>query len=207
MQTFSTQKFPLASFAFAVALAIPATPQLHAQGVELYGTASLIHANNVPSNGTACPTSVVVSPCIATNQLNGINAPGVGVGATFNFVRTPAFNVGLDFRGSRHLNTNGADTGLAGFKLSVKPKLFHATTYLQVSTGYFGTTYTPSYSGATANANHYWSVVAFGGVDLPVSKRFSIRVLEAGAGHVTNSNYNVARPSFFTASSGLVYRY
>jgi hypothetical protein len=194
-------KFSLVIFALAIGLL--ATPLLHAQGVELYGTFSEIHANNVPSNGLACPVNVVT--CVAAPQLSGINAPGVGVGATFNWVHTPFVNFGIDFRGSRHFSTNGEDTGLAGFKLSVKPKLFHATTYLQVSTGYFGTTYTPA--SQSANVNHYWSVVAFGGVDVPVSKRLSVRVLEAGAGHVTNSNYNVARPSFFTASSGLVYRY
>jgi hypothetical protein len=188
---------------FFATLVLLLTPALHAQGVELYGTVTDVHGNNVPANGLSCGN--VVGPCTYANPYTGVDGIGPGLGMTLNFVRTPGVNLGIDFRGSKHVNTNGADTGLVGLKLSIKPPVFHATTYVQLSAGYLGTAVTPS--GGTTETSHYGAGEVLGGFDLPISPRFSVRVLEVGVGHAFNKLYTGTRPTFVTASSGIVYRF
>ncbi len=196
-------KFLLATLALSIA-PFTLAASLHAQAVELYGTFTDVHANNVPGNGLACP---VIGPCPYSNPYAGVNGLGPTVGLTLNFVRTPGVLLGFDFRGSKHVNKNGADTGMAGIKLSIKPPILHATTYLQVSAGYLGTNFTPSVGGLSENASHYGAAEVLGGIDLPILPHFDIRVLEGGVGHALSKTYSGSRPTFVTASSGIVYHF
>lgn len=185
-------------------LALGFTPLLHGQAAEVYGTFTEVHGNNVPGSGTACP--VITAPCVATNPNGSVNGLGPGVGLTLNFVHNPGFTFGLDFRGSKHFGGNGADTGLLGLKLGVQVPLLHLRPYIQASGGYLGTYLAPSGS-STTTANHYYAAEILGGVDYPLLPRIDIRVLEVGAGHSLNSNANAIRPTFVTASTGVVFRF
>jgi hypothetical protein len=194
-------KFVLATLALTL---VPVTfaPSLHAQGVELYGTFTDVHGNNVAQYGSACP---VFGPCPYSPTETGVNGLGPGLGMTLNFIRTPGVNLGFDFRGSKHVNTNGADTGLVGLKLSIKPPILHITTYIQGSFGYLGTSVTKA--SQSADTSHYGAAEILGGVDYPILAHFSIRVLELGVGRALDRLYNSTRPTFVTASSGIVYHF
>jgi hypothetical protein len=128
------------------------------------------------------------------------------VGLTLNFIHNPAFTFGIDFRGSKHFGTNGADTGLLGLKLGVQVPLLHLRPYIQGSGGYLGTYESPSGS-STATANHYYAAEILGGVDYPLLPRIDIRVLEVGVGHALNNNINSTKPTFVTASTGVAVRF
>jgi hypothetical protein len=180
-------------------LALGFTPLLHGQAAEVYGTFTEVHGNNIPGHGIACP--VITAPCVQTDPNGSVNGLGPGAGLTLNFVHNPGFTMGLDFRGSKHFGTNGADTGLL-----VQVPLLHLRPYLQASGGYLGTYEAPSGSSNTT-VNHFYAAEVLGGVDYPILPRIDIRILEVGAGHALNTNGSATRPSFVTASTGAVFRF
>jgi hypothetical protein len=190
-------KFVLATLALAF------TPLLHGQAAEVYGTFTEVHGNNIPGHGTACP---VTGPCVATNPNGSVNGLGPGAGLTLNLVHNPGFTFGIDFRGSKHVAGNGADTGLVGLKLGVQVPLLHLRPYLQGSAGYLGTYEAPNGS-SNRTVNHYYAAEILGGVDYPLLPRIDIRVLEVGVGHALNTTGNATRPTFVTASTGAVFRF
>ena len=186
-------------------LALGFTPLLHGQAAEVYGTFTEVHGNNIPGANTACPA---LGTCVATNPNGSVNGLGPGVGLTLNFVHNPAFTFGVDFRGSKHVAGNGADTGLLGLKLGVKVPLLGLKPYIQGSGGYLGTYESPAGSGSTGtNVNHYYAAEILGGVDYTILPRIDFRVVEVGVGHAINTNANATRPTFVTASSGIVLRF
>ena len=185
-------------------LALLAAPHLHAQLVEVYGIVTGINANNVPSAFyTPCPVGVTPGQgCGATASFTVSNAQaGFGGGVTLNLLRLPVLKLGLDVRGSRHSGTNGADTALGGVKLTIHPPFLNIRPYLQASAGYLGTTESPSY-GPTTSAK-YIAAEGLAGLDLPLIPILDLRVIELGAGHALNS-VNATKPTFVTASAGLV---
>ena len=184
-------------------LALGFTPLLHGQAAEVYGTFTEVHGNNIPGAGTFCPVS---GPCVATNPNGGVNGLGPGVGLTLNFVHNPAFTFGVDFRGSKHFAGNGADTGLVGLKLGVQVPLLHLRPYIQGSGGYLGT-YEKSGGSSSTTVNHYYAAEVLAGVDYPILPRFDFRVLEVGVGHAINQNIIATKPTFLTASTGIVFRF
>jgi len=184
-------------------LALGFTPLLHGQAAEVYGTFTEVHGNNVPGNGTACPPEGVCTP---TNPNGSVNGLGPGGGLTLNFVHNSGFTFGVDFRGSKHVAGNGADTGLLGLKLGVQVPLLHLRPYIQGSGGYLGTYEAPSGS-STKTVNHYYAAEILGGVDYPILPRIDIRVLEVGVGHALNTNASATRPTFVTASTGVAFRF
>jgi hypothetical protein len=184
-------------------LALGFTPLLHGQAAEVYGTFTEVHGNNIPGNGTPCPAVGVCSP---TNPNGSVNGLGPGGGLTLNFVHNPAFTFGVDFRGSKHVSGNGADTGLLGLKLGVKVPLLNLHPYLQGSAGYLGTSEAPSGS-SNRTTNHYYAAEVLGGVDYPILPRIDFRILEVGVGHALNTIVSATRPTFVTASTGVVLRF
>ncbi len=184
-------------------LALGFTPLLHGQAAEVYGTFTEVHGNNIPGAGTACPAT---GPCVPTNPNGSVNGLGPGAGLTLNFVHNPAFTFGVDFRGSKHVAGNGADTGLLGLKLGVKVPLLGLKPYIQGSGGYLGT-YESASGSSTRTVNHYYAAEVLLGVDYPILPRIDLRVLEVGVGHALNTNANATRPTFLTASTGAVFRF
>jgi hypothetical protein len=184
-------------------LALGFTPLLHGQAAEVYGTFTEVHGNNVPNGANACQT---IGPCSAVNPTGSVNGLGPGAGLTLNFIHNPAFTFGVDFRGSRHVAGNGADTGLVGLKLGVKVPLLGLRPYLQGSGGYLGTYESPSNS-STQTVNHYYAAEILAGLDYPLLPHLDIRVLEFGVGHALNTIHTATRPTFLTASTGVVYRF
>jgi hypothetical protein len=184
-------------------LALGFTPLLHGQAAEVYGTFTEVHGNNIPGNNTPCPATGV---CLPTNPNGSVNGLGPGGGLTLNFVHNSGFTFGVDFRGSKHIAGNGADTGLLGLKLGVQVPLLHLRPYLEGAGGYLGTYEKPSGS-STTNVNHYYAAEVLGGVDYPILPRIDFRVLEVGAGHALNTNVSATRPTFITASTGVVFRF
>lgn len=185
-------------------LALGFTPLLHGQAAEVYGTFTEVHGNNIPGHGIACP--VITAPCVQTDPNGSVNGLGPGAGLTLNLVHNAAFAFGLDFRGSRHVAGNGADTGLVGLKIGIHVPLLHLTPYLQGSAGYLGTYESPSGS-SNRTVNHYYAAEVLGGVDYPLLPRIDLRVIEIGAGHALNATGNATKPSFVTASTGVVVRF
>jgi len=183
-----------------------AAPALHAQAVEIYGTLSDVHATNVPTNVPTpyvCPVNVL--PCTTPPPTYaGVNAFNPGGGVTVNFLRLPVLKLGVDVRGSHHTGTNGANTALAGLKLTVKPPAFRASPYLQGSAGYLGTSYNGVSGGSTPPATHsYFVTELLAGIDLPLLSILDLRLIEIGGGHALNSAGG-SKPTFLTIGSGLV---
>jgi hypothetical protein len=184
-------------------LALGFTPLLHGQAAEIYGTFTEVHGNNIPGHGIPCPAN---GACTPSDPNGGVNGLGPGAGLTLNLAHNSAFTFGVDFRGSKHVAGNGADTGLVGLKIGVHVPLLHLTPYLQGSGGYLGTYESPSGS-SNRTVNHYYAAEVLGGVDYPLLPRIDIRVIEIGAGHALNATGNATKPSFVTASTGVVLRF
>lgn len=186
-------------------LALGFTPLLHGQAAEIYGTFTEVHGNNVVGANNPCPAS---GACLATNPNGSVNGLGPGGGLTLNLIHNPGFRLGIDFRGSKHVAGNGADTGLLGLKVGVQVPLLGLRPYIQGSGGYLGTYESPSGSGSSVtNVNHYYAAEILGGVDYPILPRIDFRVLEVGVGHALNTNVSATRPTFVTASTGIVVRF
>ena len=164
-------------------LALLSVPALHAQAVEIYVTGSYLHATNVPTNYQGSPTIPAMSP------YTRIRTFGPGGGVTFNFLNLPFVKLGVDGRGSPH-------AALGGLKLTAKPPIFHISPYLQGSIGYLNLLHN--------NANNQYAVAeVLGGVDVPLLPMLDFRVAEVGVGHAMDI-VNSTKPTFITASSGLV---
>lgn len=146
----------------------------------IYVNSTNIHASNVES-GTGI-TSTGIQP-INTSFW----ASGLGGGVTFNLLSLHVVSLGLDARGSTKPGTNGADTGLAGIKLTVHPPLLKVKPYIQGSAGYLGTrtldmsTGSGSAAGQT-DTHHFLAYGLLGGVDFPLLPLLDFRV-EAGYLH------------------------
>lgn len=186
------------------AVLLLSTPLLHSQAVEVYGTFTELHATNVPGSGSACPVSE--PSCTYTAPFAHVNGLGPAGGITFNFVNAPSIQFGLDFRGSKELTKNGGDTGFIGLKLAGQPHVTRVSLYLEGALGFLRTTES-SGASATADNTNYFGVEVVGGVDYPLTRHFDVRILEAGVGHAVSYNYAGTKPTFVTASTGLVYRF
>ena len=168
------------------------SPIVPAQILSAYVTYSPIQPSNVQ-------TGVVNGQ----TQYASYWASGVGGGVTFNFLPLHIINLGLDLRGSTAPGTPGADTALAGIKLSVHPPLIHLKPYIQGSGGYLGTrstNVTPAANGGTiSHSNPAWEIL--GGIDYPLMHFIDFRIIEIGGGKAVGSTSN---PNIFTINTGLV---
>jgi hypothetical protein len=168
------------------------SPVLPAQIFSAYVTYSPIQPSNVQ-------TGVVNGQ----TQYTSYWASGVGGGVTINFLPLHIINLGLDLRGSTAPGTPGADTALAGIKLSVHPPLIHIKPYIQGSGGYLGTrstNVTPAANGGTISHNNAaWEIL--GGIDYPLMRFIDLRAIEIGGGKAIGTSSD---PNLFTINTGLV---
>ena len=195
---------------FAAAAALLVTPAAHAQLLSVYGTFTDTHVSNVE-------TGDLLSANTYTEQYTSFNAPGFGGGVTLNALNLPVISFGLDLRGSSKPGNNGADTGLAGLKLTVHPPLLPIKPYVQVSGGYLATRTTnlttfPSSSTTVSNGsfvNHYAMYEVIGGIDYKLIHFVDLRLIEFGVGKAYNTgiSFNGQNPSatVFTINSGIVF--
>jgi hypothetical protein len=161
-------------------------PVLHAQTVEIYGTATGLHATNVPVNAQGIPENPPANP------LTSLHTLGAGGGVTINFLSAGPFKLGFDARGSTHLAMGGA-------KLSTKVPYFHVRPYVQGSIGYLNLLHN--------NIDNKYTVAEFlAGVDIPIFRQLDLRAVEFGVGHALGV-VNNSKPTFITAATGLVFHF
>ena len=175
-------------------LLLLSAPAVHAQFVEIYGTLGDVHANNVPATVyPPCPVFAVCAPFTSTTSTNAFNAGG---GVTLNFINAGVAKLGLDLRGAKHTGSDGADTALAGVKLTIAPPVIRVRPYIQGSAGYLGTS-------TGSRSDKFFATEVLGGVDLPILPLLDFRMVEVGAGRaLTSSSGN--SPTFVTVNTGLV---
>ena len=193
---------PLPLLLLAAALA-PSSVQ--AQIVEAYATFSPARFSNVYTGTTSGPLG-------STPQYTNFWAPGIGGGVTFGLIPVGPVRLGLDLRGSTKPGTTGADTAMAGLKLSFHPPLLRLKPYIQGSGGYVATRTAnrTSYAGVPASGtfeNQYAAYEVFGGLDVPVFPFIDLRVIEVGGGKGYSVNgYSVGSDqiTLFTLNTGVV---
>jgi hypothetical protein len=166
-------------------LAVLFVPALHAQTVEIYGLASGLYATNVPTYGGV----LQLPPATTLTTLHNISPTG---GLTCNVFHAGMFRVGVDARGSEHL-------ALGGARAAASLPFFHVTPYLQGSLGYLNLLH-------NGIDNRYSVAEILVGVDVPLWHYVSARLVEVGVGHALSQN-DGSKPTFITASSGLVFRF
>jgi hypothetical protein len=186
-----------------VGLGVAGMGAANGQAVSVYATASPAYLNHLYtiSSGT--------SP---QYYLSGQWLVGANAGVTFTVSQTDKMSVGFDFRGGPEIGTPGIGTALAGVKLGFKPGIFHLKPYGQLSVGFLEQKHqTGSGAYTTIDAQSYFGVELFGGVDYPLARHVDIRVVEVGIGanHVVVNNGNNTKPSpeIFSLNSGLVFHF
>ncbi len=181
------------------------TPLLHAQLVEIYGTAGYARTADVPTGHSNISCPVIVTPCIGPETSGTISSFAGGGGVTLNFLRLPGIQLGLDARGSAHTGNNGVSTGLGGLRLAVKPPFFHLKPWIEGAVGYVGTDSKAS-TAASGTTAHYAAAEVIGGIDTPLAPFFSWRIVEVGGGHAFTSS-DGTKPTLFTIGTGLVFHF
>jgi hypothetical protein len=175
----------------------------------LYGTFALTHVSSAPNDGgtDAADTSSITSK-------------GAGIGVTFNVHRFSAVALGLDLRlayvPQGASSVQDTDSGKTNYEsLGIKGTFhFHHSRfvpYVEVSAGGLRANAATS-SGD--NVSSTWSMFEYvGGIDYPLARHLSLRLIEigGGGGTPTNSADNPKNPSvpepktnLFTLNSGLV---
>ena len=175
---------------------------VRAQVASLYVTSSTGRFSNIQ-------TGVISTPSGYEEQYTSFWTSGIGGGLTLNFLPVGPIKLGLDFRGSTHPGTVGADTAMAGFKVGFNPPLIRLKPYLQASGGYVATrTVNVSVNGATFD-NRYAAWEILGGIDIPLAPFLDFRAVEVGGGTGINVPGGASTPniSLFTVNSGLVLRF
>jgi hypothetical protein len=187
-------------------VALGATPLLHAQRFEVYGTVTGVHINNVSTETDMGSYACTTLSCVYFDPKTEETPVSVGGGVSLNFLRLGLATLGIDARFARRVGTDGVNLVLGGFKLTVNPNFLKIRPYLQASAGYLGTSVPFPYNGYDLQTTTYGSSVAaeaLAGVDLPLTRLLDLRLIEIGAGHsLTSSNFS--KPTFVTASAGLV---
>jgi hypothetical protein len=184
----------LAAFVLLSAVGMAADAQV----ASIYVTSSSGRFSNVQ-------TGVISTPSGYQEQHTNFWTSGIGGGVTLNFLPVGPIKLGLDFRGSTHPGTVGADTAMGGVKLGFNPPLIRLKPYLQASGGYVATR-TGNISGGGTFANKYAAWEILGGVDVPLAPFLDLRVVELGGGTGFNVPGLSSTPniSLFTVNSGLV---
>jgi hypothetical protein len=165
--------------------------------------------------GTFSPTQI---SNIATGNTTGLNstyttssywATGVGGGATLRLLHIAGVGVGLDLRGSTRPGTQGADTGMGGIKLSVKPPLAPIRVYVEAAGGYVGTRATVTTGPASGNTatDEFAAYEILGGIDYTLLPHLDLRLVEVGGGKgypIVSVNNGIPTMSFMTINTGVV---
>jgi hypothetical protein len=185
----------------------------HAQIFSAYATFSDLHASSVPT-GVSYSTGGTY-----TNNTTSLNAPGVGGGITVRLIPFGPLALGLDLRGSTKPGTPGADSALAGLKLSFKPPVGHLKFYVQGSGGYIASrttnnsTYQPAPPGTPPQTfnNQFAAYEVLGGIDYHFVHFLDLRLVEVGGGRAypfeTLESSKVATSTLFTVNSGVVFHF
>lgn len=174
---------------------------LHAQVFSVYATSSSNRFSNVLT-GTLFP------PAGAQPQYTSFWTSGIGGGVTFNFLPVGPVRLGLDLRGSTRPGTTGADTAMAGLKLTLNPPLLRIKPYIQGSGAYIDTR-TPNVSTGSAGStfnNQYAAWEVMGGLDIPLIHFVDLRLVEVGGGRGVNILGSSSAPqiSLLSINSGIV---
>jgi hypothetical protein len=157
----------------------------------VYGTLGVVHVTN--------PTSTQTLAAGGTNP--SYNGTGLQIGAYDTPLRSGPFALGGDVRGS--FTTNKTETLLGGARASVAPSRSPFRIYIEALGGLF--VRKNVYSNSSAGAAYE----ILGGVDVTARPHFDFRILEIGAGATSGSDAGAgsSKPSFFTVSTGAVYRF
>jgi hypothetical protein len=143
----------------------------------------------------------------------------VGGGITVRLIPFGPLALGLDLRGSTKPGTPGADSALAGLKLSFKPPVGHLKFYVQGSGGIIQTrtTDTSSYAQdppvtvAQSETRRFAAYEILAGVDYHFVHFFDLRLVEIGGGRAfvpqTYNLLNTPSSTLFTVNSGVVFHF
>jgi hypothetical protein len=179
---FNRRLLPVLLAALCIFAAVP----VRAQILSVYGTYSGLRAGNVNTSSSSSN-----STDLWTN--------GFGGGVTVNFLPLHIISLGVDLRGSTSPGTPGADSGLAGIKLTIRPPLIHIKPYIQGSAGVLVTR-----TASATLTNPAYEIL--GGVDYPLMHFLDLRIIEVGGGKEFGATFTSIAPaaSLLTINSGIV---